>query len=883
MTLRRIIDAVRSALAKRAGLLRVLALVGSVALMAAATPNAAEACSITDLISCIWLLLIKIFQVLVALMGWVLVLEIDALIRVAQYHSFVTPGPMAPSAVEVGWIVTRDLANMFFIVVLLIIAFGTILGSSTYHYEKNLPRLLIMAVVINFSKTICGIFIDMGQVVMLTFVNGFKEAAAGNFVNAFQINKLLALGENGGETFGLVVAMMFAFILTAIAVSVVLVMLVVLIFRIVVLWVLIILSPIAFLASAIPKGGDHYAQWWKEFKAQIIKGPVIAFFLWLSLASVQQSGGGLASKGFVPSSAASKSETDTASQVGDDKIPSEAGATSDVIMNMVIAICLMFAGLKFGNEVGGIGTGTANSIRNSVSKAARGFATYGAKRAAAPAMNLVGRGLAKVPLVGGLGRAAVLQSEKWKKERQAGREKFAGTPEDMARLSPSAYSRSLGKSKEPEQLARLLKAGESNPAAMKTAIASGATKSAMENLALRGRPGEVAAGIKAFNSNKLLADQARKDPELLKTLTDASEKAAKDDPNQSSAHRAHQQKYLPELLQKNLITQEKAKELIATMGAGEEILGISGKNVSSFMGDMTAAQLRKLVLEGETDQQSGLRAGYAGMDSKAQKAIRAKLGKDAPEEWLDGKTGSPESILASLPDAVGAGTLKVKDILADNIQAAIKANPDGVDLQALARSSAGMNEEQKAVARAVTSSVVAADPSKASAMKGEMFQDIRPDAGITAQLKATAEEKKAAAEEVAPRRPSRAARDREQKEQADKAFEGSARGVGDAFDYLQKQVQILGSTYNSGMSDMERRNEGGQLDKNIQLRAADVQETQTEPLRSYAKNRMPVASDAEIDALVKERASALEDLRKAEIKAMKRSLETMKETKSKLT
>ena len=91
-----------------------------------------------------------------------------------QYNEFIKS-----PAVKQGWAVVRDLCNMFFVVVLLIIAFATILRVEAYHYKKLLPRLVIMAVLINFSKTICGLFIDFRQVVMLTFVNGFANALGG--------------------------------------------------------------------------------------------------------------------------------------------------------------------------------------------------------------------------------------------------------------------------------------------------------------------------------------------------------------------------------------------------------------------------------------------------------------------------------------------------------------------------------------------------------------------------------------------------------------------------------------------------------------------------------------------------------------------------------
>lgn len=659
-SLNRIIEALRSTLVKRVGLVRVLALVGGALLVTAVTPSPAAACGVTDILSCVALIFIKIFQLLTALMGWILVLEVDALIRVAQYHNFVSPGP---SAVQIGWVVTRDLANMFFIVVLLIIAFGTILGSSTYHYEKNLPRLLIMAVVINFSKTICGIFIDMGQVVMLTFVNGFKEAAAGNFVNAFQISKLLALadGQNSYD-FGLAVAMMFAFILAAIAVNVVLVMLVTMIFRIVMLWVLIILSPIAFLSSAIPKGGDHYAEWWKEFKKYIISGPIIAFFLWLALASVQHAGtDGLASQGFPGSSTVASGEQSAAGSVGGSQIPSEAGRT-EVIMNLVIAICLMFAGLKFANASGMVGLGVAKSIRDRATKLARGVAVAGGsavgKRLGGPVMGVAGRALAKVPLVGGLGRAMALKNEAWKNERKAKMEKFSGTPEDMARLSPSAFARKTKGLKDPKEIDRYMKAAGTNPAAMAALTAtkesynpltgertkSSAGKDVIMNMI---KSGDAAGAAKLISDDKRFGNMVKEDPDLLKSVYGGLKDAAVKDPNLGKNVGAFEQKFVAALYKgkkgngdpndpsstpdENFFSNvpEEANKKLAELAPKmslEDIAGLDSGTVEALLPFMKGGQMKKIMSDGKGDQMGGVTAALAKMDSTAISKLFAENG-----------------------------------------------------------------------------------------------------------------------------------------------------------------------------------------------------------------------------------------------------------------
>ena len=59
--------------------------------------------------------------------------------------------------VKMGWKITRDLTNMFFVLILLVIAFATILRIETYGMKSLLPKLIIVALLINFSLVLAGV------------------------------------------------------------------------------------------------------------------------------------------------------------------------------------------------------------------------------------------------------------------------------------------------------------------------------------------------------------------------------------------------------------------------------------------------------------------------------------------------------------------------------------------------------------------------------------------------------------------------------------------------------------------------------------------------------------------------------------------------------
>ena len=224
------------------------------------------------------------------LLGKLLVAVIQMMIAIVQYNDF-----GQATAVQKGWVIIRDVCNMFFVAVLLMIAFGTIFKWETYRYNKLLGRFILMAFLINFSKFIALFLIDVSQVFMMTFVNAFSDIAAGNLISAFGLEEMFRFMETGGQDLefsGVIGAMLLAIILLTVAVVTMLVLTLVLLMRILVLWLLIILSPLAYFLRTWPGSGEKASSmWWREFGKNLVNGPLIAFFLWLSLSIISTSGG----------------------------------------------------------------------------------------------------------------------------------------------------------------------------------------------------------------------------------------------------------------------------------------------------------------------------------------------------------------------------------------------------------------------------------------------------------------------------------------------------------------------------------------------------------------------------------------------------------------
>src|SRR3989338_7049275 len=155
-------------------------------------------CGWTDLSCLIPLALSWILAALIGMVGYFITVLVGILIWIGQYNGFITSTP-----VVMGWNVIRDIANMFFVLVLLIISFGTILHVQQYQMKTLLPKVILMAVLVNFSKAIAGIFIDFAQVIMLTFVAAYSTAGEGNLLSGLKIDSIYSIAPADTEIPGI--------------------------------------------------------------------------------------------------------------------------------------------------------------------------------------------------------------------------------------------------------------------------------------------------------------------------------------------------------------------------------------------------------------------------------------------------------------------------------------------------------------------------------------------------------------------------------------------------------------------------------------------------------------------------------------------------------
>ncbi len=398
--------------------------------------TAAAAVSITNLILQAINLVVSFLvgKLYIPLMGDLMLWLMKNVVAVAHYNSFGDS-----TAVTIGWILLRDMTNMLLVILMLMMAFGTLLNRGDLLGDyKSLPKFVIIAVVINFSKMITLMVIDVGQVVMLSFVSAFRNTAGGNFLQAFGIKDWFTIGDFGDAgndkiLMGVLISYIFAAILVTVVVVVMMVFLSYLVIRIAMLWILIIFSPLAFALNLMPtRGKKQYGQWWEYLISTIVTGPLLAFFLWLTLIVAGTSGGGVG-KEVLADAQAIRAAQEKEAKFGTETIQTERQKKfgnemldSDSMMTFFISIVMLLLGLKITSEMGGVVGGAAVGVTKKGTRFVGKLAKGGAKR--------VGKGVANMEITRGGDSLAGYTKAGVEKVRKSGVGKAVGLDSDYTSL-----------------------------------------------------------------------------------------------------------------------------------------------------------------------------------------------------------------------------------------------------------------------------------------------------------------------------------------------------------------------------------------------------------------------------------------------------------------
>ena len=217
---------------------------------------------------------------------------------------------------EAGWKTSRDISNMFFVLIMILIAFGTILRIEQYGAKKLLPKLIFIALLINFSLPLCYVFIDISNVAAKSFITSIgsgneatirerlltsvkagimlipidcSEYSAGADRDKCEAQNETIKGLQDEQSWvDVIVSSVVACIFLGLSAFTLIAGAMMFVIRLIFLGILVILAPLAFMCYITPSLNKHWKEWWSSLLKWCFFAPIFTFFFWLAITTVDK-------------------------------------------------------------------------------------------------------------------------------------------------------------------------------------------------------------------------------------------------------------------------------------------------------------------------------------------------------------------------------------------------------------------------------------------------------------------------------------------------------------------------------------------------------------------------------------------------------------------
>ena len=254
------------------------------------TDSTDESCYDKD--HAIWELLFRGIDILVSVIFWLLawlfrwVLKafiIPVFLWILNPNSW---GGMAGGNPIVSglWSSVKDIANIGLLLAVVVIAIATIFRVKKYEVKSTILILIAVALLINFSLTLCGIAIDFSNYLTLYFLNSGQTGNLANNIAATLDQIACATQHFPAKDFPHTISAVVILILSIILIGQFIGLAAYTAVRVVTLWITTILSPLAMVTAILPATKQVWKTWLNYFLTYIFGLPAIAFSLWFVLS-----------------------------------------------------------------------------------------------------------------------------------------------------------------------------------------------------------------------------------------------------------------------------------------------------------------------------------------------------------------------------------------------------------------------------------------------------------------------------------------------------------------------------------------------------------------------------------------------------------------------
>jgi hypothetical protein len=193
-----------------------------------------------------------------------------------------------------AWQIMRNFANVAFVIAFMAIIFSqmTSVGLSNYGIKKMLPRLIVAAILVNASYWICAIAVDISNILGAS-LNGMFKAGETAIPALNSESAAFTIGDGstsagwqgmvgailvGGLVTGAILYVTLSALIPALlaALLTILTVFIVLTLRQALIILLIVVSPLAFVAYLLPNTESLFKKWYGLFKTLLLMYPIIA-------------------------------------------------------------------------------------------------------------------------------------------------------------------------------------------------------------------------------------------------------------------------------------------------------------------------------------------------------------------------------------------------------------------------------------------------------------------------------------------------------------------------------------------------------------------------------------------------------------------------------
>ncbi len=303
----------------------------------------------------------KLLEVVGLLFNWLVYYTIVAFGD--QTNGFLTTS--VRGAIDTAWTVFRDLSNILIIGLFVFIAISIILGLESFGQKKMIARVLVIAVLMNFSLLFTKLIIDGSNFVSYQFyvaaggsvvpkpINTLvgagtsvattqqQDGIAGQFIRTMGVTSIgdvyTNIRKNAEDKKDGMLALLHGVLSATFLLGVAIVMLygcLLIISRAVLLIFLMITSSLAFATYLIPKAAESqygWSTWWKSLINVAVFGPLLMILLWVTLSLAQA----MSTQG---------------STLGGLMTSNEGNAGVGALFNYVILLGMLFASFKLASS-----------------------------------------------------------------------------------------------------------------------------------------------------------------------------------------------------------------------------------------------------------------------------------------------------------------------------------------------------------------------------------------------------------------------------------------------------------------------------------------------------------------------------------------------------